>query len=350
MILGSAGDAVVMLKQTERSSRFAQLLGRGTHSRCRVQHLLQLAIQRLVKDSRGEVTRPIIFVPIGISKEGTLQYWGFELASDGSEVVGESPELYLNSWHIIIQVVHDHLVVRILILSLIIGSISEIITQWRQDDVGPVQRCLLLVLIQQKSRPLGHVGLCYSLRFLVPGTATVASIQPSKVKLTAHAGIRTTRMRYVVRVEGHDMREDVLLSRLVVGLTPHEFQMLPLRQLLFDCIVDPLDEHPLEPIVLENVCHGWGIPERIDGPAVLGNDLFPKRLSQPIMTLLQLDLDRIPLRVGFVRLDPPTGNKLQLTVGNELPGLLLRGLVLFSPPPFKVRYLGPYEFPSLVLP
>ena len=85
-------------------------------------------------------------------------------------------------------------------------------------------------------------------------------------------------MWLVVRVEWHHVGQHVGGGVVVPVLTPLELQVLGLGQPLLDRVVGPLDQHVVKADPLEEVGHGGGHAEGVDGPAVVG--LEPEVLQE----------------------------------------------------------------------
>mmetsp|Transcript_22474 Transcript_22474/g.32603 ORF Transcript_22474/g.32603 Transcript_22474/m.32603 type:complete len:200 (-) Transcript_22474:338-937(-) len=191
--------------------------------------------------------------------------------------------------------------------------------------------------------------MCYAFCGFMPRTSTITIVDTSKVKLTANTRIRSTSVWHIIRIKRHDMCKDVVVSCVIVGLSPVKFKVLSLGQLFLDSIMHTLYKHPLKAIVFENISHGGTVTKGINGPCKLGNDVIAKGLTEPIMSFLKLYFDGIALRVGLVRLYPAASDKFKLSVVDDLRHGLLHVFGLLPPPPFEVADLRPNEFASFVL-
>lgn len=57
-----------------------------------------------------------------------------------------------------------------------------------------------------------------------------------------------------------------MLAPLTPGLPPHELQAAGRRKVLFDGVVDPLNEHAGQVGPLEHIGHGGAVTKRVDRP------------------------------------------------------------------------------------
>lgn len=170
--------------------------------------------------------------------------------------------------------------------------------------------------------PLCHICLHHSFGGHFPGTVDPTTWQPLEIKLAADLGVGAARVRHVVAVERHHMAEDVcarscvcgtkkkvmtfkvdlndcyylkqlfryffgrlriqreliikikenhktlvvMLAPLTPGLPPHELQAAGGCKVLFDGVVDPLNEHAGQVGPLEHIGHGGAVTKRVDRP------------------------------------------------------------------------------------
>lgn len=70
----------------------------------------------------------------------------------------------------------------------------------------------------------------------------------------------------IIKIKGNSKTLVVMLALLTPGLPPHELQAAGRCKVLFNGVVDPLNEHAGQVGPLEHIGHGGAVTKRVDRP------------------------------------------------------------------------------------